>query len=76
MTPVERLKAEKDRILSDTGVYVTPCRMVSLMKAAGRITDILVKADVAVCYEECLIILDIVASTIKSIMKEKKNYDA
>lgn len=76
MTPAERLRVEKERILSDTGVYVTPCRMANLMKAAGKITEILVKADIAVCYEECLIILDIVASTIKSIMKEKKNYDA
>ena len=76
MTPAERLKAEKERILSDTGVYVTPYRMANLMKAAGKITDILVKADVAVCYEECLIVLDIVASTIKSIMKEKQNNDA
>lgn len=71
MTPAERLQAEKERVLAETGFYVPPYRLANLMKAAGKIADILVKADTNICYEECEIVLHIVSSAIASITKEE-----
>lgn len=70
MTAAERLMAEKERILAETGFYVPPVRMAALTKAAARITDILVKADTNICYEECNIVLAIVAAAIASVTEE------
>lgn len=70
MTAAERLMAEKERILAETGFYVPPVRMAALTKAAARITDILVKADTNICYEECNIVLAIVVATIASVTEE------
>lgn len=71
MTAAERLQAEKEKILSETGFYVPPFRMANLTKAAGKITDILTKADTNICYEECKIILKIVAATIAAVTEEE-----
>lgn len=73
MTPAERLIAERDRILSETGQYIPPYRLANLMKAAAKITDILVKADTNVCYEECKIVLAVVASTIGIVTEEDED---
>jgi hypothetical protein len=73
MTPSERMIAEKERILAETGFYVTPFRMSNLMKAAAKITDILVRADTNICYEECNIVLSIVSGTIACIMEGDKD---
>jgi hypothetical protein len=67
MTPAERLEAEKERILADTGFYVPPYRMANLMKTAAKITDTLIKADTNICYEECNIMLAIVAAAIATM---------
>lgn len=77
MTPAERLIAERDRIQSQSRFYVTPCRMAHLMAAASKITDILIRADTNICYEECNFVLDIVSGTIAGITGEEdiKNDD-
>lgn len=73
MTAAERLQAEKEEVIKRAGFYIPPYRLANLMKAAGRITDILVRADTNMCYEECRIILAIVASTIGIISGEDEN---
>ena len=44
--------------------YITPARMANLMKAASKILNLLVTADLAVSYEECRIVLKIVDGAI------------
>ena len=46
--------------------------MANLMKAASRIFDILTKADTAISYEECRIVLEIVRRAIDAAAPEKK----
>lgn len=67
MTPAERLMAERERIQKELGFYITPYRLSHLMQAASKITDILVKADTNICFEECNIVLAIVAAAIASV---------
>lgn len=64
MTAAERFQAEKEEIIKRAGYYIPPYRLANLMRAAGRITDILVKADTNICFEECNIVLGIVAAAI------------
>ena len=73
MTPAERLMAERDRVQKELGFYIPPVRMAHLMQAASRITDILVKADTNICYEECNITLAIVAAAISRITEDDVN---
>lgn len=65
MSTADYIKHEANEIVSRTGRYIPPYRMVSLMKAATRITDQLIKADVGMTYEECEIVLKIVSGTIR-----------
>lgn len=76
MTPAERLQAEKERILAETGRYIPPYRLANLMKAASKITDLLVKADTNMSYEECNIVLAIVASTIGVVTEEDEDVES
>lgn len=73
MTPAERLQAEKERVLAETGAYVPPYRLANLMKAAGRILDLLTKADTNVCYEECRLVLEIVEAAISGVTEGGEN---
>lgn len=61
------IKREAEEIAGRTGRYIPPYRMANLMKSAQRITDLMVKADLAMTYEECVIVLNIVQSTIRAI---------
>jgi hypothetical protein len=61
------IKHEANEIAGRTGRYIPPYRMVNLMKAAQKIADFLVKADLAMTYEECEIVLNIVMNTIRAI---------
>lgn len=61
------IKREAEEIVGRTGRYIPLYRMANLMKSAQKITDYLVKADLAMTYEECVIVLNIVRSTIQSI---------
>ena len=71
MTPAERMKAEKDRIEKSGQTYISPYRMANLMEAAGKIMNLMVKADTNICYEECNIILALVAAGIACVTEEE-----
>ena len=75
MTPAERMKAEKDRIERGGNIYIPPYRMAHLMDAAGKIMNIMVKADTNICYEECSIILALVAAGISCVTEEEDEWD-
>ena len=70
MTPAERIRAEKDRIEKNGNIYIPPFRMANLMKVAGKIVDLMVKADTNICYEECRIILSLVEAGLRWEIKE------
>lgn len=72
MTPTEKLLAEQEKIVAERGYYIRPVRMANLMKAASRIFDILTKADTAISYEECRIVLEIVARAIDAAAPDVK----
>lgn len=70
MTPMENLSAERDRVISERGCYITPYRMVNVMKSASSVFRSMV-FDASVNYEECRIILDIVGGAIDRICGEE-----
>ena len=72
MTPTEKLLAEQEKVVAERGYYIHPVRMSSLMKAAAKILDTLTKADTAVSYKECRIVLEIVRRAIDAAAPEKK----
>lgn len=78
MTPAERMMAERNRIEASGAFYVTPYRMAKLMDAAGKIMNIMVKADTNICYEECGILLALVAAGISCVTEKEEDhgYDA
>ena len=70
MTPTEILKRECEEITQKTGVYVPPYRLANLLKNAGKIFEMLIKADTSVSYTECLLTLRVVMNAIKEITGE------
>lgn len=72
MTPAERMMAERERIERDGSIYIPPYRMANLMRVASKIMDTMVKADTNVCYEECNIILALVAAGIACVTEEEE----
>lgn len=72
MTAAERMAAEKDRIEQGGNIYIPPYRMAALMNAASKIMNIMVKADTNICYEECNIILALVAAGIGCLVDEEE----
>lgn len=78
MTPAERMMAERNRIEASGAFYVTPYRMAKLMDAAGKIMNIMVKDDTNICYEECGIVLAMVAAGISCVTEKEEDhgYDA
>lgn len=72
MTSAERMEAEKDRIEQGGNIYIPPYRMAALMNAASKIMNIMVKADTNICYEECNIILALVAAGIGCLVDEEE----
>ncbi len=73
MTPAERLMAERDYIQKKYGFYITPCRLAHLMEAASKVTNILVKADTNISYQECRIVLSIVETSISGVIGGKSD---
>lgn len=67
MTPAERMMAEKARIEKSGHVYIPPYRMARLMETASKVMNLMVRADTNVCYEECTIVLALVAAGIGCI---------
>lgn len=73
MTPSERMTAERSRIEKSGNIYITPFRMAKLMDAASKIINIMVKADTNICYEECNIILALVAAGISCVTENEED---
>lgn len=71
MTASERIIAEKERIERENGFYIPPYRMANLMSAAAKMVNIMVKADTNICYEECGIMLALVAAGIGCLTDEE-----
>ena len=74
MTPAERMTSERSRIEKSGNFYITPFRMAKLMDAASKIMNIMVKADTNICYEECSIILALVAAGIGCLTDEEDEF--
>ena len=72
MTPAERVRAEKERILAEAGQYIPPYRLASLMEAASKIAKYMSAANVCVSYQECRLVLDIVDRAIKLATGEER----
>ena len=70
MTPTEILKRECEEITKKTGVYVPPYRLANLLKNAGKIFEMLIKADTSVSYTECLLTLRVVMNAIREVTGE------
>lgn len=64
MNAADYIKHEADEIASRTGRYIPPYRMANLMKTAQRVTDLLVKADVTMTYDEIQMVLGIVQGAV------------
>lgn len=75
MTPAERMMAERKRIEQSGACYVTPYRMAKLMDAASKIMNLMVKADTNICYEECNIVLALVAAGISCVTEGKDEFE-
>ena len=67
------MTAERSRIEKSGNIYVTPFRMAKLMDAASKIINIMVKADTNICYEECNIILALVAAGISCVTENEED---
>lgn len=67
MTPSEALKRECEEITQRTGYYIPPYRLINLMKAAQKITDLLMRADLCMTYKEALFVLRIVSGAISGL---------
>ena len=71
MNTADYIKHEADEIASRTGRYIPPYRLANLMKTAQRITDLLVRSDIAMTYNEIQLVLDVDQSAVgKAIGKE------
>ncbi len=71
MNTADYIKHEADEIASRTGRFIPPYRLSNLMKAAQRITELIVRSDIAMTYEEIQLVLGIVQGAVgKAIGKE------
>lgn len=64
MNTADYIKHEADEITNRTGRYIPPYRLANLMKTSQRITDLIVKADVAMTYDEIQLVLGIVQNAV------------
>lgn len=64
MTTADYIKHEADEIASRTGRYIPPYRLANLMKTAQRITDQIVRSDVAMTYDEIQLVLGVVQGAV------------
>lgn len=64
MNTADYIKHEAEEITSRTGRYIPPYRLANLMKTSQRITDLIVRSDVAMTYDEIQLVLDIVQGAI------------
>jgi len=73
LNTADYIKHEADEITSRTGRYIPPYRLANLMKTAQRITDQIVRSDVAMTYDEIQLVLSIVQGAVgKAIGRDAK----
>ena len=73
MNTADYIKREADEIASRTGRYIPPYRLSNLMKTAQKITEMIVRSDVAMTYEEIHLVLGIVQGAVgKAVGREEE----
>jgi hypothetical protein len=71
MNTADYIRHEADEITSRTGRFIPPYRLANLMKTAQRITDLIVRSDVAMTYDEIQLVLGIVQGAVgRAVGKE------
>lgn len=64
MNTADYIRHEADEIASRTGRYIPPYRLANLMKTAQRITDLLVRSDIAMTYDEIQLVIGVVQGAV------------
>jgi len=71
LNATDYLRHEAEEIASRTGRFIPPYRLANLMKTAQRITDLIVRSDVAMTYDEIQLVLGIVQGAVgRAVGKE------
>lgn len=71
MKTTDYIRHEAEEIASRTGRFIPPYRLANLMKTAQRITDLIVRSDVAMTYDEIQLVLGIVQGAVgRAVGKE------
>ena len=71
MNTTDYIRHEAEEIASRTGRFIPPYRLANLMKTAQRITDLIVRSDVAMTYDEIQLVLGIVQGAVgRAVGKE------
>ena len=71
MNATDYIRHEAEEIASRTGRFIPPYRLANLMKTAQRITDLIVRSDVAMTYDESQLVLGIVQGAVgRAVGKE------
>ena len=73
MTGADYIRHEAEEIAARTGRYIPPYRLANLMKTAQRITDSIVRADVAMTYEEIQLVLGVVLDAVGKAIGEENH---
>jgi hypothetical protein len=73
MNTADYIRREADEIASRTGRYIPPYRLANLMKTAQRITDQIIRSDVAMTYEEIQLVLGVVLDAVGKAIGEENN---
>lgn len=64
---VPTLKEEAEAVAAKNGYYVPPYRFQQMMKAASKITDLLLSKQIQTSYAECKMIMEIVMAAIDKV---------
>lgn len=64
MNTADYIRHEADEITSRTGRFIPPYRLANLMKTAQRITDLIVRSDIAMTYDEIQLVLGVVQGAV------------
>jgi len=64
LNTADYIRHEADEITSRTGRFIPPYRLANLMKTAQRITDLIVRSDIAMTYDEIQLVLGVVQGAV------------
>lgn len=68
MERVPTAKQEADAIMEKTGRYVPPYRLAILLRTASKVMETITKAEIAISYAECRLLLDILDREISTVV--------